>query len=57
MNCNSQGLTFEENHGIDLRHDSRHITLARIKVDLCTDLAGLFLRNFDSQKDGFIVKL
>ena len=37
-------LTFDENHRIDPRRDLRHITLARIKVDLCRERIGLFLR-------------
>ena len=36
-----QGFTFGENHRNDLSCDSRHIALARIKVDLHGELAGL----------------
>ena len=48
-----QGLTFDENHRIDLHRDSRHIKLVRSKVDSCGESAGLFVGNIVGQKNGF----
>ena len=50
------GSYFNKNHRIDLRGDSRHIILVRIKVDLCGESAGLFSRNFVGQKNSFNFK-
>ena len=53
----TQGHTFDDNHRVDLYHDSHHITLVRIDVNLCGESAGLFLGNFVCQKNGFNLKL